>query len=94
MEFTYKGARDAVPGLSFGAGRLVEWQMRRACSPFEAWGAWQLSRFAEHAQRCLNVKQLTRQKISRGENVLRLVTVYDREASPYTVRKNILFLTF
>ena len=50
VEFTYKGARDAVPGLSFGAGRLVEWQMRRACSPFEAWGAWRCSRFAELAR--------------------------------------------
>ena len=33
-------------------------------------------------------------KISRRENVLRLVTAYDRDASPYAVRKNILFLTF
>ena len=40
MEFTYKGARAAVRGRAFGAGRLVEWRMRRACSPFEAWGTW------------------------------------------------------
>ena len=35
MEFTYKGARAAVPGRAFGARRLVEWRMRRACSPYQ-----------------------------------------------------------
>ena len=42
---------------AFGAGRLVEWQMRRACSPFEAWGAWRCSRFAELARNCLKDNQ-------------------------------------
>ena len=73
-------------GLAFGAGKLAEWRIRRTCSPFEAWGAWQLSRFAEHAQRCLNVVSGPRLKISRRENVLRLVTVYDRERSPIQSR--------
>ena len=57
MEFTYKGARAAVRGRAFGAGRLVEWRMRRACSPFEAWGAWPRSRFAELASNCLKDNQ-------------------------------------
>ena len=35
VEFTYKGARAAVPGRAFGARRLVEWRMRRACGLFE-----------------------------------------------------------
>ena len=54
----------------------------------DAWGAWQRSRFAERVERSLNVAQRTRPKISRDENVLRLVTAYDRDASR---RKNILF---
>ena len=33
------------------------------------------------AQRCLNRSQRTRLKISRHENVLRLVTAYDGDAS-------------
>ena len=33
------------------------------------------------AQKCLNVSERTRQEISRGENVLRLVTAYDGERS-------------
>ena len=57
MEFTYKGARAAVRGRAFGARRLVEWRMRRACSLFEAWGAWQLSRFAELRDICLKDNQ-------------------------------------
>ena len=57
MEFTYKGARAAVHGRAFGAGRLVEWRMRRACSPFEAWGAWPRSRFAARSANCLKVAQ-------------------------------------
>ena len=57
MEFTYKGARAAVRGRAFGARRLVEWLMRRACSPFEAWGAWPRSRFAELASNCLKDNQ-------------------------------------
>ena len=47
---------------AFGAGRQVAWRIRLACSPVEAWGAWQRSRFAERAQRSLNVGQRTRQK--------------------------------
>ena len=66
----------------FGAGWHLEWRIRRACSPLDAWGAWQGSRFAERAQRSLNVAQRTQQKISRHENVLRLVTAYDRAAAP------------
>ena len=57
MEFTYKGARAAVHGRAFGAGRLVEWRMRRACSRFEAWGAWPCSRFAARSANCLKVAQ-------------------------------------
>ena len=57
MEFTYKGARAAVHGRDFGAGRLVEWRMRRACSPFEAWGAWPRSRFAARSANCLKFAQ-------------------------------------
>ena len=57
MEFTYKGARAAVRGRAFGAGRLVEWRMRRACSPFEAWGAWPCSRFAALTSNCLKDNQ-------------------------------------
>ena len=62
--------------------------IRRACSPLDACGARQRSRFAERAQRSLNVAQQTRQKISRHENVLRLVTAYDRDVSPI----NLIFL--
>ena len=29
--------------------------MRRACSPFEAWGAWPRSRFAARSANCLKV---------------------------------------
>jgi hypothetical protein len=57
MEFTYKGARAAVHGHAFGAGRLVEWRMRRACSRFEAWGAWPRSRFAARSANCLKVAE-------------------------------------
>ena len=57
MEFTYKGARAAVHGRAFGAGRLVEWRMRRACSRFEAWGAWPRSRFAARSANCLKFAQ-------------------------------------
>lgn len=57
VEFTYKGARAAVHGRAFGAGRLVEWRMRRACSRFEAWGAWPCSRFAARSANCLKVAQ-------------------------------------
>ena len=28
------------------AGRPLKWRLRRACSPNEAWRAWQRSRFA------------------------------------------------
>ena len=59
MEFTYKGARAAVRGRASGARRLVEWRMRRACSPFEAWGALHRSRFAELASNCLKGFQTT-----------------------------------
>ena len=31
--------------------------MRRACSQFEAWGAWQRSRFADLASNCLEDNQ-------------------------------------
>ena len=74
MEFTYKGARAAVRGRVFGAGRLVEWQMRRACSPFEAWGAWRCSRFAELARNCLKDNQTN--AIER-KKLLRLVSGAD-----------------
>ena len=42
-----------VRGRAFGARRLVEWRMRRACSLFEAWGAWPRSRFAARSANCL-----------------------------------------
>jgi hypothetical protein len=61
MEFTYKGARAAVHGRAFGAGRLVEWRMRRACSRFEAWGAWPRSRFAARSANCLKFAQRRRE---------------------------------
>ena len=32
---------------AFGAGRQVAWRIRLACSPIEAWGALQRSRFAQ-----------------------------------------------
>ena len=72
-----------VHAHTFGAERHLEWHIRRAGgSPLDACGASQRSRFAERAQRSLNIGQRTRQKISRHENVLRLVTGYDRERSP------------
>ena len=30
---------------------LLKWRIRRACSPLDAWGAWQRSRFAERVER-------------------------------------------
>ena len=33
----------------------IDGRMRRACSPFEAWGAGQLSRFAARSANCLKV---------------------------------------
>jgi hypothetical protein len=71
MEFTYKGARAAVHGRAFGAGRLVEWRMRRACSPFEAWGAWPCSRFAARSANCLKVAQ-RRAELGLKKKLLRL----------------------
>ena len=70
-----------VHAYAFGAGWHLEWRIRPACSPLDAWGAWQRSRFAERVERSLNVAQRTRQKISRHENVLCLVTAYDRAAA-------------
>eukprot|EP00964_Phaeocystis_antarctica_P123667 scaffold87351_cov57-Phaeocystis_antarctica.AAC.1 len=40
--------------------------MRRACSPFEAWGAWQRSRFAARCGNCLKVAGPARDE-ARGE---------------------------
>ena len=77
---------------AFGAGWHLEWRIRRACSPLDAWGAWQRSRFAARSANCLNVAQRTRQKISRHENGLRLVTAYDRAAAPIESHLNLIFL--
>ena len=46
VEFTLFCARVVFPAYSIGAGSLIDGRIRRACSPFGAWGAWQLSRFA------------------------------------------------
>ena len=35
----------------------MDGRMRRACSPYEAWGAGQRSRFAELASNCLKDSQ-------------------------------------
>jgi hypothetical protein len=57
VEFTYKGPRAAFAEQSSGAGSLIDGRMRRACSPFEAWGAWPRSRFATRSANCLKVGQ-------------------------------------
>eukprot|EP00964_Phaeocystis_antarctica_P036418 scaffold20786_cov68-Phaeocystis_antarctica.AAC.1 len=49
--FTLYCARVAVPEYSIGAGGLMDGRMRRACSPCEAWGAWQRSRFEQLFER-------------------------------------------
>ena len=74
MEFTYKGALAAVHGRAFDAGRLVEWRMRRACSQFEAWGAWPRSRFAARSANCLKVGKLPNDaaELGREKKLLRL----------------------
>ena len=41
----------------------MDGRMRRACSPYEAWGAGQRSRFAELASNCLKLPA-----DARGEN--------------------------
>ena len=74
MEFTYKGERAAVRGRAFGAVRLVEWQMRRAGSPFEAWGAWPRSRFAARSANRLKVAQ-RRPSGAKRKKLLRLASV-------------------
>ena len=61
--FTLYCARVAVPEYSIGAGGLMDGRMRRACSPYEAWGAGQRSRFAELASNCLKLPA-----DARGEN--------------------------
>ena len=55
--FTLFCARVAVPEYSIGAGGLMDGRMRRACSPYETWGAGQRSRFAELASNCLKDSQ-------------------------------------
>ena len=57
IESTLFCARVAVPEYSIGAGGLMDGRMRRACSPYEAWGAGQRSRFAELASNCLKDSQ-------------------------------------
>jgi len=55
VEFTLFCARVAFPAYSIGSGSLIDGRIRRACSPFEAWAAWQLSRFAARCAICLKV---------------------------------------
>ena len=55
--FTLFCAPVAVPEYSIGAGGLMDGRMRRVCSPYEAWGAGQRSRFAELASNCLKDSQ-------------------------------------
>ena len=41
-----------------GAGRQVAWRIRLACSPIEAWGAWQRSRFGLRAPRDARCREI------------------------------------
>jgi hypothetical protein len=61
-----------VRAHAFGAGRHLEWRIRRACSPLDACGAWQRSRFAERA-RSLNVGHGRDRKSRDTKTLLRLV---------------------
>ena len=68
-------------GRAFGAGRLVEWRMRRACSRFEAWGARPRSRFAARSANCLKVAQRRGGAGARKKNcsVWQLAVVYSHD---------------
>ena len=57
----------------------MDGRMRRVCSPYEAWGAGQRSRFAELASNCLKDSQTN----AIAENhLLRLASAYDRAIAP------------
>eukprot|EP00964_Phaeocystis_antarctica_P117865 scaffold81695_cov26-Phaeocystis_antarctica.AAC.1 len=49
----------------------MDGRMRRACSPFEAWGAWQRSRFAARGN-CLKVAGPARDEARGEKKLLRL----------------------
>ena len=62
----------------------MDGRMRRACSPYETWGAGQRSRFAELASNCLKdrAKPTRKNSASRVKKLLRLASAYDRAIAP------------
>ena len=66
----------------------MDGRMRRVCSPYEAWGAGQRSRFAELASNCL--KDIA--KPTRSRKTTCFVWQVAETCGPH--RKNLTFLDF